>query len=344
MTGESFLASIPLFAALDAEEKSDLLRATKPFSFPRGHVIFEQGASPDGMYVLEEGRVQLWTRLLGEEQLALSEVGSGGLLGEFALIDRGVRSASAEVIEPAQGFFLNRRLFDLLRADRRPVARKMMHELRMSLCERSRAASAALADAPPAFYAHTQWSRRLASSESAVRLSSSELDLNRLRIMPFFAQFSVAELGPLLKPWPLHKLPRGHVVFSDGDPQGSAYLTVRGAVEVVVGHGNQWQRQAIVGPGRLFGLVAALDGGQRANTVLVRENALLLEIPEPILREHVQSDDETSANFVDAVHAAMSEDLRATNRTLLAQSAMGRIARRKRHTPGHSSPSGIPLQ
>jgi hypothetical protein len=34
--------------------------------------------------------------------------------------------------------------------------------------------------------------------------------------------------------------------------------------------------------------------------------------------------------LVDAIHAAMSEALRATNRTLLAQSAMGRISHRKK--------------
>ena len=48
MTHEGFLASVPLFAMLDAGERNDLLRATKPFSFPAGHVIFEQGDAPDG--------------------------------------------------------------------------------------------------------------------------------------------------------------------------------------------------------------------------------------------------------------------------------------------------------
>src|SRR5262249_33586852 len=147
----------------------------------------------------------------------------------------------------------------------------------------------------------------------------------------------VAELSSLLAPWPLWKLPRGHVVFCAGDPPGSAYLTVRGTVEVVVGQAEQSRRQAIVGPGRLFGLVAALDGAPRANSVLVRENALVLEIPKSILSAHLQSDDETSAKFIDAVHAAMSEALRATNRTLLTQSAMGRVAQRKKRAPHRSA-------
>jgi CRP/FNR family cyclic AMP-dependent transcriptional regulator len=340
MADERFLASIPLFAALDAEEQADLLRAARPFAFPAGHVIFEQGGTADGMYVLQQGRVQLWRRLLGEEQVALAEVGPGGMLGEFALIDQGGRSASAEVTEAAQGVFFSHRLFELLRADRRPAARKVMHELRASLCRRSRAASAALADAPPAFYATTQWSHRLQDAHRAERLPVSTLDLARLRIMPFFARFTVAELTSLVAPWTLWKLPRGHMIFSDGDPQGSAYLTVRGAVEVVVGRGDEWRRQAIVGPGRLFGLVAALDGGPRANSVLVRESALVLEIPQPVLLEYLSSDDETSATFVDAVHAAMSEALRATNRTLIAQSAMGRLARRKKRAVGGASRPG----
>jgi CRP-like cAMP-binding protein len=90
----------------------------------------------------------------------------------------------------------------------------------------------------------------------------------------------------------------------------------------------------------LFGLVSALDGRPRANSVLVREAALVLEIPEPVLRAHLHSSDETSARFVDAVHAALSEALRATNRTLLTQSAMGRIAHRKKRTPGPAAPGG----
>jgi CRP/FNR family cyclic AMP-dependent transcriptional regulator len=326
------LASIPLFSVLDAEERRDLLRLAEPFSFPAGHVMFEQSDLADGMYVLERGRVQLWARLLGEEQVALAQITAGGVLGEFALIDRGARSASAEVLESAHGYFFDTRRFELLRADHRLSARKTMRELRISLCQRLRAASIELAASSPAFYEHTQRMRTTVLPDSAVRSPASALDPRRLRMLPFFAQFSVVELRSLLAPLSIVTLPRGHVLFSDGDPGGSAFVTVRGAVEVIAGSSDKRRRQAIVGPGRLFGLVAPLDGGLRETSAAIREDAIVLEIPPPELEAHLQTDDPTSGKLIDAMHATLSEALRATNRTLLTQSAMGRLSRRKKRT------------
>jgi CRP-like cAMP-binding protein len=334
MPDESFLASVPLFSALDAEERRELVHLAEPFSLPAGHRIFEQGDVADGMYVLERGRVQLWARLLGEEKVALAEVGAGAVLGEFALIDSGARSASAQVMQAAQGYFISHRRFELLRGDHRPAARKTMHALRVSLCQRLRAASSELGASAPAFYEHTQRSslRPPPASDSVVRSAASALDLTPLRIMPLFAQFTALELKALLAPLSVSSVPRGHVLFSDGEPSGSAYATVRGAVEVIAGRRGHYRRQAILGPGKLFGLVAPLDGGVRETSTAVRENAIVLELPEAELNAHLQSDSPTSGKLVDAIHAALSEALRATNRTLLAQSAMGRIAERRRRS------------
>jgi CRP/FNR family transcriptional regulator, cyclic AMP receptor protein len=335
---EDLLASTPLFSSLNADEKRELLRLADSFSFPAGTVIFEQGDTADGMYVLERGKVQLWTRFLGEEQLALAQVSAGDVLGEFGLIDRGARSATAEVVDSAQGHFFSLRRFELLYADRRPAARKTMRELRLSLCQRLRSASTELGESPPAFYEYTQRRMRPSPPTAPVRSPASALDLSRLRVLPFFGQFSIPALQSLLAPLSVWTLPRGHVLFSDGDPRGSAFATVRGAVEVVAGRGNEWRRQAILGPGRLFGLVAPLDGGPRETGAVVRESAVVLEIPESELQAHVQKEGPTSETLVDTMHAALSVALRATNRTLLAQSAMGRIARREKRSRVTGSP------
>lgn len=332
MTHESFLASISLFSSLDMDERRELLNLAEPFSFPAGTLIFDQGDLADGMYVLERGKVQLWARLLGEEQIALAQVGAGGVLGEFALIDHGTRSAAAEVIDLAQGYFFSQRRFELLHTDNRSAARKTMHELRLSLCQRLRAASSELGESSPAFYEYTQRSMPPPPPDAPIRAPAADLDPLRLRALPFFSQFTAGELKSLLAPLSVWTLPRGYVLYSDGDPRGSAFATVRGAVEIIAGRGNQWRRQAILGPGRLFGLVAPLDGGPRETGAAVREEAIVLEIPEGDLHRHLQSENATSRMLVDAMHAAMSEALRATNRTLLAQSAMGRISHRKKRS------------
>jgi CRP-like cAMP-binding protein len=338
MTRETFLASIPLFSTLDASELGDLLRLARQFSLPAGHLIFEQGAAADGMYVLEQGRVQLWARLLGDEEMAIAQVSAGGVLGEFALIDNGPRSAAAEVIEPAQGYFFSSRQFELLRADQRPAARKTMQQLRAILCERLRAASHELADSPPSFYEHTERASQAPALDPSARVSAKDLDLGALRVLPLFSRFSAPELAQLLAPLAAWKLTRGQMLYAAGDAPGSAFATVRGAVEVLAGHGRAQRRQAILGPGRLFGLVSAIDGAPRETGAAARENAIVLEIPRLELEGWLQGEGALSAVLADAVHAALIEALRATNRTLLAQSAMGRVAHRKKRTPSQRPP------
>jgi CRP/FNR family transcriptional regulator, cyclic AMP receptor protein len=59
-------------------------------TFSAGSVIFEEGQPGDTMYAVIAGEVDIVSR--GK---VLETTGAGGLVGELALIDRSVRSASA---------------------------------------------------------------------------------------------------------------------------------------------------------------------------------------------------------------------------------------------------------
>ncbi len=59
-------------------------------SFKAGVVIFEEGQPGDTMYAVVAGEVDIVFR-----GSVLETTGAGGLVGELALIDRSVRSASA---------------------------------------------------------------------------------------------------------------------------------------------------------------------------------------------------------------------------------------------------------
>jgi CRP/FNR family cyclic AMP-dependent transcriptional regulator len=59
-------------------------------SFAAGQTIFKEGDAGDAMYVVIEGHVDLLVR----EKL-VEELGTGGVLGEMALIDAAPRSATA---------------------------------------------------------------------------------------------------------------------------------------------------------------------------------------------------------------------------------------------------------
>jgi len=69
----------------------DMLPSDAPLiPFSPGKVIFSKGEAGDLMYVVIEGQAQIMI-----DGNVLEVVGSGGILGEMALIDAGPRSAAA---------------------------------------------------------------------------------------------------------------------------------------------------------------------------------------------------------------------------------------------------------
>ncbi len=59
-----------------------------------GKVIFEQGDPGDGMYLVDEGRIEILLRPEGAEPRVISQVGPGGIFGEMAILDGKPRSAT----------------------------------------------------------------------------------------------------------------------------------------------------------------------------------------------------------------------------------------------------------
>ena len=62
--------------------------------FAAGEVIFAEGDAPTTAFLIESGRVVVSTQQHGEERI-LGELGVGALVGEMAMLDDALRSASA---------------------------------------------------------------------------------------------------------------------------------------------------------------------------------------------------------------------------------------------------------
>ncbi len=69
-------------------------------SFPTGRLIFREGDPGTAMYLVVEGKVEIWQGT-PDRKLVLGYIGRGGLFGEMALIDGSPRMASATVAEDA---------------------------------------------------------------------------------------------------------------------------------------------------------------------------------------------------------------------------------------------------
>ncbi len=65
-------------------------RNTAPVSYAAGSIIFEIGQPRDAMFIVQEGEVEI---KVGDK--TVETVSADGFFGEMALIDGGIRSASA---------------------------------------------------------------------------------------------------------------------------------------------------------------------------------------------------------------------------------------------------------
>src|SRR5688500_19735750 len=100
-----------------------------------------------------------------------------------------------------------------------------------------------------------------------------------LPLLPAFEGFDSAEIDEVLAASQLIELPRGHGVFAAGQPSQACFIVLRGAVEIRARHARRERRMAVLGPGQLLGYMSALEHGNHGSNAVVREPALLLEIP-----------------------------------------------------------------
>jgi CRP-like cAMP-binding protein len=75
------LSMVDVFESLPEEELKKLARLARDVSYERGEVLPEPQEGGEKLYVLKEGRVQLYVRLPNEGEVTLSVVEGGASSG-----------------------------------------------------------------------------------------------------------------------------------------------------------------------------------------------------------------------------------------------------------------------
>ncbi len=83
------------FSQVLVKELAGIKQAAEERRVPAGEVIFREGDTGDGLYVVEEGRVEITAQVTPEERRVLGHVGTGELFGEMAILDDEPRFATA---------------------------------------------------------------------------------------------------------------------------------------------------------------------------------------------------------------------------------------------------------
>jgi CRP/FNR family transcriptional regulator, cyclic AMP receptor protein len=102
------IREVELFKQLGREDLSMLLRQASKASFAAGEVVYEEGSEGQCMYVVVQGRFEVYRHANGS-RMHLADVLPGEHFGEIALLGNGVRSASVMAVADSVALRLQRR-------------------------------------------------------------------------------------------------------------------------------------------------------------------------------------------------------------------------------------------
>jgi CRP-like cAMP-binding protein len=316
--------AIPLFAGIGREGLDGLARIFQPVRFePAAHLV-RQGHPADGAYLIESGSADVYTALPGGGETAVAALGPGSVLGEMALLDSGIRTASVLARTPVAAHFIERDAFRMLLSQRNAAAFTIQNRITLTLCERLRqlnekvvGADGAAAFAPPLGAA--------APAAQPGRGSCSFDWRGFLPVLPLFRRYGAAELAEFAGGVEVMELVRGQPLFAQDESADACYVVVRGALEITGARNGRRHRIGILGPGRLCGILAMIEGAPHSMSAASRENAVLLEIGRQTFARLFQGDDRLAARFQEVVNQELLQALARTNNHLTRLVSQARI-------------------
>lgn len=141
------LKGLGLFKELTVRELRELDELLHARSYQKDEVIFDEGDTGLGLFIVVSGRVRIVSSHAALKRLA-PEFGPGDYFGELALFEETKRTGGAVAVEPTQALALFRtEFFSLLERDR-GIGVKILFELSRTVIIRSRRLLASEAHLP----------------------------------------------------------------------------------------------------------------------------------------------------------------------------------------------------
>jgi CRP/FNR family transcriptional regulator, cyclic AMP receptor protein len=120
-TTVSMIGEVPIFGLLDDEEREALAQMMGSREFKRGETVFHYGDPGGEIFILRNGRVELFVESTEGTKIVLAENEQGDVIGELSFLDGGPRTATALATEDTCMLVLDRmRLLDFI--DQHPHA------------------------------------------------------------------------------------------------------------------------------------------------------------------------------------------------------------------------------
>ena len=127
-----------LFADLAADDAEVIIAACEERMLVAGEELFQEGDAGDSLWIIQEGRVDVYKNIRGDVDRTLASLGSGDVIGEMSFIDQSRRSAGARTREASVFLVLSRAAFHRLQKDSPAIAASFYRNLASILAARLR--------------------------------------------------------------------------------------------------------------------------------------------------------------------------------------------------------------
>ena len=178
-------AKSPFFESLASASRADLAAGVREVAFTRGRVLFLEGESPGAVYLVRSGMVRLFVTELDGSETTVRIAGVGELVGELAVVDGGMRSASAIALRAVTAYRIPAELFAAMLPPHGSIARSVMRGLVALVRENTKRMVLERSQRLESIVAHLllddpQLLRRITQGELAALLGASRQSLNQI--------------------------------------------------------------------------------------------------------------------------------------------------------------------
>lgn len=244
----------------------DILRLLRPVTLTPGQVLFREGTPGSAMWVLGKGaEVTISaTPKDGKRPVVIAYTKTGDTVGEMALIEEGARTATAVVVQAGIAHEISAVEFQTLRQSFTPAAFKVLRRLCVELCGKLRATGDRVAPSKP----EQVTTPPLDAAQTA---TGADVDaFPAFKALPSTVKLALTQKLKVVETADFRP------IFAEGDLADAAYFLLEG--EVMVGRGGK--TLAALGPGNMFGIVAAIDGGPRSASVIADGRTRMLRLAD----------------------------------------------------------------
>jgi CRP-like cAMP-binding protein len=129
------LKGISFFAEMSEYDLGQIAEITEEKNYAKGDVIIEERTSAERFFIICKGKIEITKQFEDGEEFVLAVHSDGDFFGEMALLDEGLRSATARAVEPTTVLEITRPNFETLLYKAPVVAYHIIRELSSRLRE-----------------------------------------------------------------------------------------------------------------------------------------------------------------------------------------------------------------